>query len=129
MTSPHASPNPSSLFRQLAEQALARSAGAPLVAGNQIEVLFDAEANFQAWWDSIATAQHSVLIEMYLFADDEFGQQLRGLLLERLAQGVQVYVLYDWLGCWREHYRGFFKPLQQAAPRFAPGKRLAGPAA
>lgn len=134
MTSPHASPNPSSLFRQLAEQALARSAGAPLVAGNQIAVLFDAEANFQAWWDSIAMAQHSVLIEMYLFADDEFGQQLRGLLLERLAHGVQVYVLYDWLGCWREHYSGFFKPLQQAgaqvrawqAPGWASGLSLLG---
>jgi CDP-diacylglycerol--glycerol-3-phosphate 3-phosphatidyltransferase/cardiolipin synthase len=115
------------LFRQLAEQALARSAGAPLVADNQVDVLFDAEANFQAWWDCIAAAKHTVLIEMYLFADNEFGQQLRGLLLERLAQGVQVYVLYDWLGCWREHYRGFFTPLQQAGAQVrawqAPGWR------
>jgi CDP-diacylglycerol--glycerol-3-phosphate 3-phosphatidyltransferase/cardiolipin synthase len=127
MASHHTASTQDTLFRQLAEQALARSAGAPLVAGNQIDVLFDAEANFQAWWDSIASARYSILIEMYLFADDEFGQQLRGLLLERLAQGVQVYVLYDWLGCWREHYSGFFTPLLEAGAQVrawqAPGWR------
>ncbi|MFC3531906.1 phosphatidylserine/phosphatidylglycerophosphate/cardiolipin synthase family protein [Vogesella facilis] len=122
------------LFRQLAEQALARSAGAPLVAGNRVDVLFDAAANFAAWLDAIAHAQQLVLVEMYLFANDDFGRQLRAVLCERARAGVPVYLLYDWLGCWREHYRGFFKPLLQAgaqvrvwqAPGLTRGLRLLG---
>ena len=107
-------PLPASLFRQLAEQALARSAGAPLIEGNQVCLLFDAQANFPAWLSAIRTAQSSVLIEMYLFADDAFGRELRDLLLLKHQQGVAVYLLYDWLGCWREHYGHFFEPLRAA---------------
>jgi len=117
----------SQLFRQLAEQALARSAGAPLVNGNAVNLLFDAAANFNAWQQHIAAAQDYILIEMYLFADDDFGHAVREQLLEKLAKGVQVYLLYDWLGCWREHYTGFFSPLQQAGAQVrawqAPGWR------
>ncbi|MEQ6292380.1 phosphatidylserine/phosphatidylglycerophosphate/cardiolipin synthase family protein [Vogesella sp. GCM10023246] len=124
----------SPLFRQMAEQALARSAGAPLVAGNQVDVLFDAAANFAAWLDAIRQAKRVVQVEMYLFANDDFGRQLRALLCDKARAGVQVYLLYDWLGCWREHYRGFFKPLQQAgaqlrvwqAPGLTRGLRLLG---
>lgn len=123
--SPHSAD--SQLFRQLAEQALARSAGAPLVGGNAVNLLFDAAANFNAWQQHIAAAQDYILIEMYLFADDDFGGAVREQLLEKLAQGIQVYLLYDWLGCWREHYTGFFKPLQQAGAQVrawqAPGWR------
>lgn len=126
-------PTPS-LFRQLAEQALARSAGAPLVAGNRVELLFDAAANFAAWLDAIAQAEHCILVEMYLFADDDFGRQLRSALQDKARQGVRVYLLYDWLGSWREHYRGFFKPLLLAGaqvrvwqpPSFGKGFRLLG---
>ena len=127
MSKPLPSSADSQLFRQLAEQALARSAGAPLVGGNDVALLFDAAANFSTWMQRLADAGDYILIEMYLFADDPFGRQLRALLLQKLAQGVQVYLLYDWLGCWREHYTGFFKPLQQAGAQVrawqAPGWR------
>lgn len=128
------STDPPSLFRQLAEQALARSAGAPLVNGNRVQLLFDAAANFDAWLAAIRSAEHSILIEMYLFADDDFGRQLRDALQQKARQGIAVYLLYDWLGCWREHYRHFFRPLKDAGaqirawqpPSFGGGLRLLG---
>ncbi|WP_088965465.1 phosphatidylserine/phosphatidylglycerophosphate/cardiolipin synthase family protein [Vogesella sp. LIG4] len=134
MTSQTASSAGSPLFRQLAEQALARSAGAPLVAGNRVDVLFDAEANFAAWMAAIQQANSVVLVEMYLFANDDFGRQLRDLLCRKALAGVTVCLLYDWLGCWREHYRGFFKPLLQVgaqvrawqAPSLTRGMRVLG---
>lgn len=118
----------------MAEQALARSAGAPLVAGNQVALLFDAAANFAAWLAAIQQAKTVIQVEMYLFANDDFGRQLRALLCDKAKAGVQVFLLYDWLGCWREHYRGFFKPLLQAgaqirvwqAPGLGRGLRLLG---
>ncbi|MEO2216601.1 phospholipase D-like domain-containing protein [Chromobacterium vaccinii] len=100
--------------RQLAEQALSRSAGAPLVGGNQVSLLYDSAENFPAWEKSIASSQDSVFIEMYIFANDQFGLKIRDILIERAKQGIQVCLLYDWLGSWRAHLSSFFKPLLEA---------------
>lgn len=100
--------------RQLADQAFARSAGAPLLGGNAVTPLFDSTDNFPAWEAAIAAAQHSILIEMYIFAADPFGIRIRNLLAERARTGVQVRLLYDWWGCLREHVTQFFKPIVAA---------------
>ncbi|TDR76709.1 phospholipase D-like domain-containing protein [Paludibacterium purpuratum] len=101
-------------IRYLADQAFARSAGAPLTGGNQVELLFDSEQNFPAWLSAVDGATESILIEMYLFSDDAFGRRMRAALIDKARAGVRVCLLYDALGCWREHLWGFFKPLRQA---------------
>ncbi|UTH76555.1 phosphatidylserine/phosphatidylglycerophosphate/cardiolipin synthase family protein [Chromobacterium sp. IIBBL 290-4] len=102
------------LVRQLAEQALSRSAGAPLMPGNQVELLYDSADNFPAWEKAIADSQDSVFIEMYIFANDQFGWKIRDLLIQKAKTGIQVCLLYDWLGSWRAHLASFFQPLIQA---------------
>jgi CDP-diacylglycerol--glycerol-3-phosphate 3-phosphatidyltransferase/cardiolipin synthase len=100
--------------RQLADQAFARSAGAPLLGGNAVTPLFDSTDNFPAWEAAIAGAREAVWVEMYIFAADPFGLRIRDLLAERARAGVRVRVLYDWWGCLREHVTQFFKPLLAA---------------
>ncbi|AXK39347.1 phospholipase D-like domain-containing protein [Crenobacter cavernae] len=114
MTTPSPSPASFEFVRQLADQAFARSAGAPLVEGNAVTPLFDCTDNFPAWAEAIAGATDCVYIEMYIFAADAYGTRIRDLLAERAKAGVRVCLLYDWLGCWKEHYRGFFKPIAAA---------------
>ncbi|MGL6071566.1 MAG: hypothetical protein ACRC1E_10000, partial [Craterilacuibacter sp.] len=86
----------------LADQAFARAAGAPLIGGNHARLLYDSSENFPAWEAAIAAARHSILIEMYIFANDSVGQALCALLAERARAGVRVLLLVDWFGCWRE---------------------------
>ncbi|MBP4045566.1 phospholipase D-like domain-containing protein [Chromobacterium violaceum] len=100
--------------RQLAEQALSRSAGAPLMAGNRVRLLYDSVENFPAWENALSECRDSIFIEMYIFANDQFGLKIRNILIEKAKQGIQVCLLYDWLGSWRAHLSGFFKPLQEA---------------
>ncbi|UGA39386.1 hypothetical protein JOS77_07660 [Chromobacterium haemolyticum] len=97
---PILSPHPANqeLIRHLAEQAFSRSAGAPLVGGNHLELLYDSVENFPAWEQAIADSRESVFIEMYIFANDAFGLRIRDLLTERARAGVKVCVLYDWAG-------------------------------
>ena len=113
---PILSPHPANqeLIRHLAEQAFSRSAGAPLVGGNHLELLYDSVENFPAWEQAIADSRESVFIEMYIFANDAFGLRIRDLLTERARAGVKVCVLYDWLGSWKTHLGSFFTPLQAA---------------
>jgi cardiolipin synthase len=104
-------PSPS---RALAEQALSRAAGAPLLGGNKVELLIDAQQHFDAWLAAIRGAQHRVLLENYIVRDDEVGRAFRDALVERARSGVHVAVIVDWFGCLGQSSAAFWKPLREA---------------
>lgn len=100
--------------RLLAEQALSRAAGAPLVGGNQVDLLIDAQQHFDAWLAAIRGAQRRVLLENYIVRNDEVGRAFRDALVERARCGVHVAVIVDWLGCLGHSGTAFWKPLREA---------------
>ena len=63
-------------MRALADQAFSRAAGAPLIAGNHVQVLRDATENYPAWEQAIAAARHTIHIEMYIIHRDAVGRRL-----------------------------------------------------
>ncbi|MCL4181874.1 MAG: hypothetical protein KJ011_00310 [Burkholderiaceae bacterium] len=101
-------------LRALAEQAFSRTAGAPLIGGNAIRLLRDAEENYPAWLEAIGTAERSVLFENYIVHDDAIGSQFADALIARARQGVRVRLVYDWLGCLRTASRGYWARLREA---------------
>lgn len=121
---PHTKP---SSLRLLAEQAFSRAAGAPLVDGNAVDLQIDMRATFDAWLQAIRAARGTVLLENYIFRDDEVGRAFLDALVERAQAGVTVCVLRDWLGCLGQSRASFWKPLLAAGgkvrvynpPRFA----------
>jgi cardiolipin synthase A/B len=100
--------------RLIAEQALSRAAGAPLVGGNALDLLIDAAEHFEAWLAAIRGAQRHVLLENYIVRDDETGRAVRDQLVERARAGVLVFVLVDWLGCLGQSRSSFWNPLRAA---------------
>jgi cardiolipin synthase len=86
-------------LRDLAEHALSRAAGGPLVLGNAVRVLRNASENYPAWLAALAAAKQHVCFENYIFSDDVTGRRVASALAERARRGVRVRVLYDWLGC------------------------------
>ncbi|HEV7776363.1 MAG TPA: phospholipase D-like domain-containing protein [Luteibacter sp.] len=110
MTAPHRSLGLPG--RVLAEQALSRAAGAPLITGNAVELLIDAEAHFAAWLAAIRGAQKRVFLENYIIRDDEVGKAFRDALVERAEAGVLVAVVCDWVGCFGQSRASFWAPLR-----------------
>jgi cardiolipin synthase len=102
------------LARLAAEQVFSRVAGAAPINGNALRLLRDAAENYPAWLEAIANARHSVHFENYIFASDETGRQFRDALAAKAREGVQVRVLYDWMGCLTKTRPGFWRPLIQA---------------
>ena len=100
--------------RRLAQQALSRAAGAPLISGNSVELLIDAPDNYAAWLAAMRTAKRRILIENYIFRDDEVGREFRAVLCERAESGVKVYAIGDWLGCLGQSRAEFWQPLREA---------------
>ncbi len=100
--------------RLLAQQALSRAAGAPLLGGNDVQLLIDGAAHYAAWLAAIRGARRRVLLENYIVRDDEVGRAFRDALVERAQAGVRVAVVIDWVGCLGQSRGGFWAPLRAA---------------
>lgn len=101
-------------MRTLADQTLSRTAGAPLVSGNRVRVLRNAEENYPAWTAAMEQATHSIHMEMYIVHDDAVGRRFVALLAARARAGIKVRVLYDWFGCGWSGIFGLFRPAIEA---------------
>lgn len=65
---------------------------------NSVELLVDGEAAFNSIYEGIAEAQDYVLVQFFTIANDAVGKRLAELLVEKEAEGVDCYVIYDGIG-------------------------------
>jgi cardiolipin synthase len=100
--------------RQIGEQALSRASGAPLVSGNLVRILEDADGNYPVWLAAIASATRLVYLENYIFEEDEVGRAFADALAERARAGVRVRLIRDWFGTRSGSSRGFWRKLEAA---------------
>src|SRR5690606_31691795 len=70
----------------------------PALANNEVKLLINGDATFDAIFAAIGQAKETVLIQFFIIHDDELGRRLQNLLLEKAAEGVAIYVLYDRIG-------------------------------
>jgi cardiolipin synthase A/B len=87
-----------SQWRDLAARAFSRAAAAPLIPGNRIRMLKDANENYPAWLAAIRGARRHVHLESYFVCDDEIGREFARALVEKAQDGIAVRVIYDWFG-------------------------------
>lgn len=83
----------SPIFRPL--ETLARL---PLSENNQVQLLINGEQTFAHIFQALDYAKQSILIQFYRIQDDQLGQRLQRMLLEKAKQGVEIYLLYDQVG-------------------------------
>lgn len=79
-----------SVFEKLAKLSMSRY--------NSAELLIDGEKTFDAIFEEIEAAEDYVLVQFYIVRDDTLGNRLKDLLLEKAAEGVRVYFIYDEIG-------------------------------
>jgi cardiolipin synthase len=85
------------------EHLLRRIDGAPLFGGNQVEVYFRGEDAFSAMCEAVSNAEREILLESYIYKDDQTGLAFLTALARAAARGVTVKVLVDALGSASTH--------------------------
>lgn len=70
----------------------------PCLANNQVSLLIDGQATFDAIFKAIEAAHDTVLIQFFIIHDDGIGRELKALLQRKAAEGVKIYVLFDSVG-------------------------------
>ncbi|MGN6101642.1 MAG: cardiolipin synthase [Devosia sp.] len=104
----------------------------PFLAGNQVSLLIDGQATFDAIFAGIDAAKSYLLVQFYIIRDDALGKTLADKLIARATAGVSVRLLYDDVGS-AGLPRAYVERLRQAGVKVSgfnhrhPFLRLYGP--
>lgn len=89
-------PDQEQLDKQL--QVLCKLGRQPFTEGNRCTLLRNGEATFEALIRAMENATSYILLEFYIVRSDKIGQRIKTILEHKLAEGVQVWFLYDEIG-------------------------------
>ena len=82
-------------------QLLYRTSGARPVTGRDVTLLYDGAKAFERIKDRLRNARRGILLESYIIKNDQLGNAIKDILVERARGGVFVCVIYDAVGSWR----------------------------
>jgi cardiolipin synthase A/B len=82
-----------------------------LQGGHAVRLLRNGEETFPAWLAAIEAARSRISLEMYIFSDDAIGRKVADALIGAAGRGVEVRLLYDFVGC-RDTPSEFFDRLR-----------------
>ncbi len=66
---------------------------------NEADIFTDGKEYFTKLYEEIRKAEKFIHIQSYIIKNDELWKPLEELLLQKAAEGVQVRILYDSMGC------------------------------
>lgn len=98
---------------------LERLAELPFTAGNQVKLLIDGQATFEAIFAAIEAAEHYVLVQFFIIRDDDIGRALQKRLIAKARAGLAVYLLYDEIGS-HSLNAAYIAELRQAGVQVSP---------
>src|SRR5215203_3389970 len=105
--------DPLALSHKFVEDAFDRVTGAELLTGNEVKLLIDAAENYPAWLAAIEGARERIFFESYIIHEDEQGKMFADALIKKARAGVEVKLLYDWLGGFGKTSRKFWQRLRE----------------
>ncbi|MDX1381373.1 MAG: cardiolipin synthase [Xanthomonadales bacterium] len=81
-----------------AVEAAERLAALPTLAGNHSTLLIDGQETFDSIFEGIEAADDYLLLMFFIVRNDELGKKLQQRLIDKAAEGVDVYFMYDAIG-------------------------------
>ena len=84
-----------------------------ITENNDVEMFIDGHDKFNRLKEDLRKAKHHIHVLYYIFNDDEIGNEIMNLLIEKAQEGVEVLVIYDALGS-RATRNSFWKSLHEA---------------
>ncbi|NCA85695.1 MAG: DUF412 family protein, partial [Clostridia bacterium] len=98
---------------------ISNSTTSPLTGNDCVKLLLNGEEKFPEVLRALQDAQSHIHLEYYIYENDETGNEIAEILMEKARQGVEVRFMYDDFG---SHGLGkrFIKRLEDAGVETAP---------
>ena len=94
---------------------------------NSCEVYNSGEKFFQALYEDIQNAKHSIHMEFYIWTSDSLGEELKEVLIKKAEEGVEVRLLFDGVGSLGRISFKYRRELKKAGIKFRYFLDLAAP--
>jgi cardiolipin synthase A/B len=91
----------------------------PLTGNNDVKLLLNGENKFPAVISALKEAKHHIHMEYYIFEDDEIGNEIKNILIQKVKEGLQVRFIYDDFGS-RSIRKKFISDLNEAGVEVYP---------
>lgn len=89
-----------------------KTSDAVLTEDNEVQIFTDGNDKFDALIEDIRNAKQYIFLQYYIIKNDVLFCRIRDVLMEKVAQGVEVRILYDAMGC-RSTGKKFWKELEK----------------
>ena len=76
-----------------------KTSGAMLTGDNDIDIITDGNDKFERLIEDIRNAEHFIHIQYYIIKNDVLFERIHRELVKKAAQGVEVRILFDSMGC------------------------------
>lgn len=94
---------------------LYRNSKSLLTVNNSVKVYHRGKEKFEDLLKDIKEARNFIHLQYFIwYSDDDLGKKLKKLLIEKVKEGVEVKILYDYSGCFFTLGRGYIRSLQKA---------------
>lgn len=104
--------------RQLVQ--LAYSTGqSVLYSGNEVTVYTNGQDKFDALKSELRKAESFIHIQYYIIDNDNIGNEIKQILMDKARAGVEVRLIYDDVGCWNTKKR-FFEEMKKVGIQVYP---------
>jgi cardiolipin synthase len=105
-------------------EMMRRNSQSVLFPYNAVEILQNGAEKYPRLMEDLKAAQHSIHLEYYEWASDEFMQEVQQVLIERAKAGVQVRLLYDPIGSYYMLNRNYVKEMNAGGVKMLPWSPL-----
>jgi cardiolipin synthase A/B len=70
-----------------------------ILPASSLELFNDGASKYHRLKEDLAAAQRFIHLQYFIWEQDRLTAELTPILLDRLAAGVEVRIMYDWMGC------------------------------
>jgi cardiolipin synthase len=100
---------------------LYRNSNAILTLDNDVVIFHEGKSKYESLIKDIKAAKKFIHIEYFIwYSNDSWGRELQKLLSEKVKEGVEVKILYDYSGCFFTLSRGYVRDMRKAGIQMYP---------
>jgi len=111
--------NDESMVKSRLIKLLLKNSNAPFTVNNNVEVLTNGENTYSSIIKELKEARHHIHMQYFIIRNDNIGNKIKDILINKAKEGLEIRLIYDSVGCWKLGKK-YIKSLQDAGIKVYP---------
>lgn len=111
--------NDDSMVKSRLIKLILKNSHSPFTVNNNTEILTNGEITYSSIISELKKAENHIHMEYFIIRNDNIGNQIKDILIQKSKSGIEVRVIYDSVGCWKLGGK-YIKDLKEAGAEVHP---------